>query len=183
MVVFINVKLIWIQLQICFSEETNFSHPKWKRPLLCSQLTACTKPAALLLLYGDWAVLLRLQTSSVTAYSRVGRAWRAWWTTLDVTSVKICLSCLSAMNETLEFFKLRACRQWHTAMLESHAKRVSRAILAWPCVVWLCNVQKSVTQIIYLWPLPIERYQSQGHYPDEAIRSSEGFQTNEGRWY
>ena len=31
---------------------------------------------------------------------------------------------------------------------------VLRAILAWPCVVWLAYVQKSVTQILYLWPLP-----------------------------
>ena len=28
MVEFINLKLIWIQLQICFSEGTNFTHPK-----------------------------------------------------------------------------------------------------------------------------------------------------------
>ena len=50
---------------------------------------------------------LRRQTSGVAVHSRVGRTWRAWWTTLDVTGVEICLACLSAMRETSETFKLR----------------------------------------------------------------------------
>ena len=56
-----------------------------------------------------WA-LLWLGCAAATAYIRVGRTWLAWWTTLDVTGVKIrpsALSCLSAMKNTLEAFKLR----------------------------------------------------------------------------
>ena len=102
MVEFINFKLFWVQLQICFSEGKCFTYLLFQR-----NHHLFPKSAALLLLDGDGAALLLWQTSDVVPHSRVGVTWRPYKHMMNVTGVKICLACLSATKETLEPFKLR----------------------------------------------------------------------------
>ena len=75
--------------------------------------------------------------------------WDRWWSKL----YDLCHTFLHVVQVTK-----------HTAMWESHSfhkthssariTRISLAIRAWPCVFWLEQRAKSVTQIMYLGPLP-----------------------------
>ena len=99
MVEFNYLKLIQIQLQICFSEGKYFIHPKQSPPLLCSQLTARPK-AAVLLLLGGYPTICRLVLCTAEQEGRGGPIKHM----MDVTGVEICWACLTAIRKTLETF-------------------------------------------------------------------------------
>ena len=102
----LNLNLIWIQLQICFSEGSVLTHPKHSWPRFCKQLTASSKAAARLALDGERTALLWRQRVLQRTAEPGGRGGH-FKHTMDITSVEICWDCLSALKETLETLKLR----------------------------------------------------------------------------
>ena len=138
MVEFINLKLIWIHWVSFKSVSVRNKFYSSKVTMTPSLQSAYCRPYGCCAAAARWrgAARLRLQTSGVAAHSRVGRTWRAWCTTLDVTGVEICLA--------------------YSRLLVSNEGKYRN--------------------------LQVERDQPPGHYPDVAIRTSEGFQTEEGRW-
>ena len=110
MVDIMNLKLFWIQLQICFGEGKCYTHPKKSSILLCSQLTASPYAAVWLLHCGVQAALQLLQSLGrcqvlQTAEKRGHRG--PFKHMIDVTGIEVCWACLSAIQEPLEIFKLR----------------------------------------------------------------------------
>ena len=126
MVEFFNLKLIWIQLQICFSEGTNFNHLNY-----------------------PFSVSLQCCCYTMESHWRRGCA---------AATADVGCCCAQQSGEYLKGLIDDVGRHWRRdlpGLLVSNGENFRN--------------------------LQVERDQPQGHYPDVSIRSSEGFQAEEGR--